>query len=142
MFGLKGIAVQCQRLLSEIQTHVAKALFRNVMFDLFHRLRTPRKRVIIDRQIEILKLLLQRERTLTELSSKMDHVYNSMKRPHTVIIRDLNALIELGAIKATSHKKDYLLEVRLAWPTEITETEFFDRIKKLPKAKSHTILQF
>lgn len=142
LFGLKGITVQCQRLLKEIQTHVAKALFRNVMFDLFHRLRTPRKRVIIDRQIEILKLLLQKERTLTALSSKMESVYSSKKRPRAVIVRDLNALIELGAIKATSHQKDYLLEVRLAWPTEITETEFFDRIKKLPKAKSHTILQF
>jgi hypothetical protein len=31
--------------------------------------------------------------------------------------------------------------VRLEWPTEVTETEFFEQLKKLPKAKTHSFLQ-
>ena len=34
-FALRGVELQCQRLLSEIRTNVRKALFRNMMFDLF-----------------------------------------------------------------------------------------------------------
>ena len=46
VFGLKGIEHQCKRLFAEIRKNVAKALYRNLMYDLFNRLRTPRKRVM------------------------------------------------------------------------------------------------
>ena len=46
LFGLKGIEQQGRRLFDEIRKNVAKALFRNLMYDLFNRLRTPRKRVM------------------------------------------------------------------------------------------------
>ena len=36
--------------------------------------------------------------------------------------------------------KEGHLAVRLAWPTEITETDFFQRLKTLPKAKTHRLL--
>src|ERR1700736_1369312 len=49
-FGLRGIEKQTQRLLSEFRLNVRKALYRNLMFDLFKRLRTPRKRVVAERQ--------------------------------------------------------------------------------------------
>jgi len=41
-FGLRGVEIQCHHLFVEIRKNVAKALFRNVMFDLFNRLRTAR----------------------------------------------------------------------------------------------------
>ena len=66
-FGLRGIEVQCRRLFDEIRTNVSKALYRNLMYDLFNRLKSPRKRVIVDRQIAILTLLLDNEMTFTEL---------------------------------------------------------------------------
>ena len=58
------------------------------------------------------------------------------------MVRDLNELISLGAIEARAVEgHEYELAVRLSWPTEITETEFFKRIKEMPKAKSHAVLQ-
>src|SRR5262245_37207160 len=51
-FGLRGIAVQCTRLFSEIRTNIAKEIYRNRVDDLFNRLMSPRKRVIAKRQIE------------------------------------------------------------------------------------------
>src|SRR5262249_40349587 len=43
IFGLRGIAIQCRRLFNEIRTQVSKALFRNLMYDLFSRLDSARK---------------------------------------------------------------------------------------------------
>ncbi len=66
-FGLKGIELQCRRLFDEIRVNVSRALYRNLMFDLFNRLKSARKRVIAERQIKILTLLLDRTMTFGEL---------------------------------------------------------------------------
>jgi hypothetical protein len=145
-FGLRGIATQCQRLFIEIRTQVSKALFRNVMFDLFNRLESKRKRVIKERQIEILKLFLKTETMELGrvLRDALSH-YKGLKDAHNAIIRDLNSLIHLRALKVqASGEKDrrvFHLTIRLEWATEITETEFFERLKTLPKAKTYGFLQ-
>jgi hypothetical protein len=36
--------------------------------------------------------------------------------------------------------KGYLLAINLDWPMEITETEFFQRVKDMPKGKVHGFL--
>jgi Fic family protein len=143
VFALKGIAVQTRRLLNEIQHNVSKELFRNLMYDLFHRLRSPRKRVIATRQINILKLLLEVEwMPLEKIIDRADGAYGSLKEPRTAIIRDLNSLIGLGALKFEKVEGgSFRIGVRLEWPTEITETTFFEHLKKLPKAKTHSFLQ-
>jgi Fic family protein len=142
-FGLKGIAVQARRLLAEIQHHVARALFRNLMFDLFNRLKTPKRRVIAKRQIEILKLLLDVDwMLLDDLVERTAGLYRDLRSPRKAVLRDLNDLIALRAIKYDKTSGDrYRLAVRLEWPTEITETTFFERLRALPKAKTHTFLQ-
>lgn len=141
-FGLRGVESQCQRLLREIRANVRKALFRNMMFDLFKRLRTPRKRVMAERHLEILKVLLETEsQTLDELLKKTDLEYRSLSNPHKALIRDLNYLTRLGAIGYEKLEANrYRFFARLEWPTEITETEFFVRVKHMPKAKTHTFL--
>lgn len=144
-FALKGVAVQSQRLLKEIQHEISKELFRNLMFDLFTRLKTPRKRVLAERQIEILKILLAEEKIeWTALIERTRALYN-VKNPVQALARDVNNLSALRA--AWVHKIDdgpparFLIGVRLEWPTEVTETEFFERVRQLPKAKTHSFLQ-
>ncbi len=143
VFALKGIALQTRRLLNEIQHNISKELFRNLMFNLFHRLRSPRKRVIAERQINILKLLLEVEwMPLERIIERVDGAYNSLKEPRTAIIRDLNSLIGLKALKFERIEGgSFRIGVRLEWPTEITETTFFEHVKNLPKAKTHSFLQ-
>jgi Fic family protein len=141
-FALKGVESQCRRLLTEIQTNVRKALFRNMMYDLFKTLRTPRKRVMAERHLEILKLLLQSDSLmLDELVRKTDVQYRTLSNPYKALIRDLNYLIHLDAVGAEKLDQNrYRIYVRLEWPTKITETEFFARVKQLPKAKTHSFL--
>jgi hypothetical protein len=142
-FALKGIALQCQRLLAEIQYEISKELFRNLMYDLFNLLRTPRQRVIAQRQIVILKILLGAESIeWQELMRQLTQTYKRLKNPIKAMVRDVNNLSSLGAISVEEFGvRQFRLKVRLEWPTEITETVFFEKLRKLPKAKSHSFLQ-
>ena len=113
------------------------------MFDLFNRLRSPRQRVIAERQIEILKILLGREYVEWEqLRDLLGPRYGSLKNSAKAMVRDINNLRELGAIKLERvEERQVRFSVRLEWPAEITETAFFEKVRNLPKAKSHSFLQ-
>jgi Fic family protein len=141
-FGLRGIALQCRRLVDEIKTHLSKALFRNQANYLFHRLRSDKKRVIAERQMVILNLLLDAgEVSLDDLIQNTASHYQTLGNPRKTIIRDLNYLIALKAITFTRPQdKRYIFTARLKWPEEITETEFFQKVKSMPKAKTHGFL--
>jgi hypothetical protein len=140
LFGLKGIELQCKRLFDEIKKNISKALFRNIMYDLFVRLQSSRKRVIADRQIEILKVLLDGNQTLENLHKRLSHLYKGLSNPSKAFYRDINELIALKAISYTKVQSTYNMFVRLEWATEITESDFFKQLKELPKAKSHGFL--
>lgn len=143
LFALKGIALQSQRLLTEIQHEISRELFRNLMYDLFNRLKTPRKRVIATRQMEILKALLEVEwMDWQQLIRQTTGIYRSLKNPLKALVRDVNGLNVLNAVKIErTGENRYRLGIRLEWPTEITETAFFEKVKQLPKAKIHSFLQ-
>jgi len=141
-FGLRGIAQQCNRLLAEIRQNMAKALFRNMMYDLFNRLITKRQRVIKDRQIELLKFLLSVDSVdWHELAQKSASIYAGIKNPGKAFQRDMSNLVNLGAvgIEKVAEKK-WKVAVRLEWPSEITESAFFQKIKQMPKGKTYGFL--
>lgn len=142
LFGLKGVALQGRRLLSQIQHEISKELFRNLMFDLFARMPTPRKHVIAERQLDILKILLDAEWTdWHQLIKQTSAIYSRLKNPLNAIVRDVNSLSSLGAISVEKLETGrFRLAVRLQWPSEITETDFFKKIGELPKAKTLSFL--
>lgn len=140
LFGLKGVAVQCQRLFEEIKKNISKALFKDVMYNLFMRLQSTRKRVIAERQVEILKVLLDSPEILENLHKNVRYLYKNLSNPTKAFYRDINNLIALKAIRYTKNQNVYNIFVRLEWATEITESEFFRQSKDLPKAKSHSFL--
>ncbi|MCA1623171.1 MAG: Fic family protein [Acidobacteria bacterium] len=142
-FGLRGIALQCRRLYEEIKRHLGKALYKNVMYDLFNRLKNTRKRVIAERQIKMLNLLLEEdEMLLRDFFHQMYREYNSLAVPMQAISRDLTSLLNIGAVDFVSDKKGTspTLVINLDWATRITETKFFEEISKLPKAKTYPFL--
>jgi Fic family protein len=141
VFGLRGVQLQCDKLFQEIRKNLSKALYRNVMFDLFTRLKSERKRVIAQRQLELLKLFLESERLdLRDIQNKTLSSYKSLRNPYKALIRDLNYLLELKAIRFEKLKEDYRLYIRLEWPMEITESEFFRKVKEMPKSKTSDFL--
>jgi Fic family protein len=144
-FALRGVAVQCERLLRDIKIGIKKAMFRNTMFDLFQRLESPRKRVIAERQLAILKVLLNaqgQKLTLAEVLQRTKPAYAALNSGGRAQIRDLNGLLALGALQIERSKESVLaLHLNLDWPAQITESEFAARVKDLPKAKTHPFLQ-
>ena len=141
-FGLRGIASQSRRMVAAIRHEIARSLYRNLMYDLFKRLKTPRRRVIAERQLEILKVLLEIEVVTVEaLVTRTEPVYRSLTNPRKAVIRDLSELLQLGAVEVATAESGTTVKIRLEWPSEITETRFFEHVNTLPKAKSHPFLQ-
>jgi len=141
-FALIGVETQCRHLFGEIRLQVTKALFRNTMTDLFGRLQSPRKRALSARHIQLLNLFLdQEEMTLVAVTERTRHFYH-VSNPYRALIRDLNYLIGLNAIaaKRLPDNGGYLLGINLEWPTQITETEFFQKMKEKPKGKVYGFL--
>lgn len=151
IFGLKGIAFQCRRLLKEINTNISKALFRDISSELFSRLASTRKRVIARRQLALIHLLLESDELgLVEAFNRMKSDYN-LKEPWMAYIRDVLALEDLGAIQIkkapgpdtkTPNFSRFRVAIQLGWPTTITETEFFEKTKELPRAKNLNYLSY
>ena len=145
-FALKGVAVQGGRLLREIRLELQKELFRNRMYELFKRLKSKRKRVIGERQIEILKVLLDSGPTTSSaLFDKVYPYYSSLQNPAIAMGRDVWSLMHIQAIDmesvAREGNSERVFRARLEWPTEITDTEFFARIQNMPKGKTYSFLR-
>jgi Fic family protein len=146
VFGLKGIQLQSQIVQREIRTNLAKALFRNVMHSLFARLKGPKTRVLKERQIEVLELLLSSgPLTADEYVEKTSFVYRGMKSRPKAIRRDVDNLFGLGAVtllqaEPKEDPRNVRVAVDLEWPTKFSQSDFFQRVKKLPKAKSPRFL--
>lgn len=141
-FALRGIEVQCRRLFTEISRHVKKALYRNTMNDLFGRLQSPRKRVMSARHLQILNLLLEEEEvTIAALAARLRSSY-ALKNPGKAFARDVSYLLELEAIsfERLPEAQGIVLRLNLDWPMQITETEFFRRVKQFPKGKIYPFL--
>ncbi len=143
VFALKGVVQQVRRLLGEIQRHISRELYLSLASELFGRLKSPRKRVIAQRQLEILRRLLEVESVgLQQLMELTEPQYRGLKNPTKAVVRDLSNLFSLKAIKAEKGPSgEYQVSVRLQWPTEITETEFFQSLRELPKAKTLSFLR-
>lgn len=141
-FGLRGIASQCRRLATEVRKNMAKALFRNMMYDLFNRLQTKRSRVIRSRQIEILKILLEvDEITAALLFARILPNYKNVRNQTKAMLRDIHNLINLGAIRVDHTDPEAIrIASRLEWPSEITESEFFKKIREMPKGRTFRFL--
>lgn len=142
-FALKGMDTQCRRLLREVKDHVQKSLFRDVMANLYGRLHSTRKRALAHRQCEILTFLLDRTTALEhrDLYRHVEKDYRGLTAPFRAFVRDLNGLSKLGAILIVKEKEDrFMVAVRLAWATEVTDTDFYREINKLPAAKTRLMV--
>jgi hypothetical protein len=138
-FGLKGIAIQTKRLVRLLNDSVAKEIFRSLVHDLYARLGSARKRVFQARQVGLVDYLLTHGKTeFLALLKALDSTYKSVKGPRSALVRDINYLQELGAVRvsmrANTTEKIFDIEVQLDWPQKITETDFFEKTKNMPKS--------
>lgn len=112
------------------------------MTDLFGRLETPRKRVLGERHVRVLDLLLEEgTMALGDLERRSAHLY-LLRNPGKALRRDLVHLAALGALGVEEREpaEESRISVRIDWPARITETEFLRRVREFPKARVHGFL--
>ena len=130
-FALPAIPERCDELAAEIVTHSRRILYREFTQSLFGRLRSPRRRALAARQVQITNLLLESDSMkLSELASQVGVHYRNLKFPGRAIVRDIVGLINLGAIVLSDDE----VSVDLNWPQQFSESELLERYEHMPSA--------
>lgn len=135
LFALRAIANRCNALSKEITDNHRRILFREFARSLFGQLRSPRRRVLAERQLRILEMMI--DGRPIELEAGF-HIYEGLKYPQRAMLRDLVGLVELGAIATIGphEEEDVQLVVNLDWPQQFSETELLERIENMTTAAS------
>lgn len=132
-FALGAIADRCNAVATAITAHHKRTLFREFARSLFGQLRSPRRRVLADRQLRILDILLDGDSIdLEELVSRVRVDYGGLKFPVRALARDLTALIELSAITLDDER----VAVNQDWPQQFSGSELLQRYERMPSAAS------
>ena len=132
-FALQGVAERCNAVAAAIVAHHRRTLFREFARSLFGQLRSPRRRVLAERQLQILGILLDGGSiaVLDFLNQSLVH-YQGLKFPANAMGRDLGYLFALGAIDMD----DGRIRVNLDWPQQFSESESLERFENMPSAAS------
>ena len=132
-FALPAVTERCNAVAGEILAHHRKILFREFARSLFGQLRSPRRRVLADRQLQILDSLL--DSGPVELRDLIDNTqgnYRELKYGLRAHIRDVIGLIQLEAIEFNGG----LIQANLEWPEQFSQSELLDRYEDMPSAVS------
>ena len=135
MFALRAIIDRCNSLSGEIADNHRRILFREFARSLFGQLRSPRRRVLAERQLQILDILMEGDST--EVDGLLANVYlhyRHLKYPDRAVTRDIIGLWDLEAISI----EDNQITLNLDWPQQFSESELLERYEKMPSAVSTT----
>lgn len=133
MFALPAVAERCRAVAAEIVVNHQRTLFREFARSLFGQLRSPRRRVIAERQLQILEVLLTGgPMELRDLLNRTAVHYNALKFLERAQMRDVVGLFILDAIAI----EDGQFQVNLAWPQQVSESELLERYESMPVAVS------
>ena len=135
-FALSAVTRRCNAVAAAIVAHNRRTLFREFATSLFGRLRSPRRRVLAERQLEILEILLDGGGSmgLDDMGNRSFIHYRGLKFPARALVRDLIGLLDLSAITYDSGAER--LAVNLDWPQQTSESEMMERYEKMPPAAS------
>ncbi len=134
-FALPAVAERCNAVAETIATNHRQVLFREFARSLFGKLRSPRRRVLAQRQLEILEILLDAGPTEPpDLIVRGRALYLGLKYPDRAMVRDLFGLLELSAIILDQGR----IGANLDWPQLFAESELLDRYENMPSAASTT----
>ncbi len=135
LFALRAIIDRCNSLTDEIAENHRRILFREFARSLFGQLRTPRRRVLAERQLRIIDTLMEDDsEDLINLMKRELPRYVYLKYPALALVRDIIGLSELGAISFDVDSNRITLN--LDWPQQFSESELIERYQNMPSAAS------
>ena len=132
-FALPAVAERCNAVAEQILVNHNRLLFREFARSLFGRLRSPRRRVLAERQMQMLEILLDSTSIdLGDFFARTLSHYQGIKHPFRAQIRDLVGLMDLGAV--TLHGAH--IQVNMEWPQQFSQSELLERYENMPSAVS------
>ena len=132
-FALPAVTERCNAVAEEIILHHKRSLFREFAGALFGQLRSPRRRILAQRQIEVLQVLLDSPSiNAFDFFTRVLPFYQDLKHRGRALARDVIALIDLGAVTLS----DDQIRVDLEWPHRMSQSELLERYEKMPSAVS------
>ena len=132
-FALPAVTERCSAVATEIVVNNKRVLFREFARSLFGQLRNSRRRVLAQRQLQILDTLMDTGRT--QFTNFIEHppaYYQHLKYPYRALIRDIVGLLHLKALCLD----DSGISVNLDWPQQFSESELLRLYENLPAAAS------
>ena len=125
-FALPAVAHQCDAVAETIIDNHKRILVRQFASALFGQLRSPRRRVIAERQLAILDTLLAAGALSPNiLVERTGAHYQALKHPIRAQLRDITGLFDLGALQYSAEQ----ISVNLDWPQQFTESELLERME-------------
>ena len=132
-FALGAVTERCNAVAEAIAVNHQRTLFREFARSLFGQLRSPRRRVLADRQLRVLEVVLDGGSIgLHELADRIWADYRALKFPDRALARDLVGLLELSAITL----EDDRIAANLDWPRQSSESELLQLLESMPAAAS------
>ena len=133
-FALSAVSARCNAVAASIADHNKRTLFRQFAQSLFGQLRSPRRRVLAERQLQVLESLLDSPTLdFMDLLRRTAGEYDSLKYPRRAWVRDVSNLLEVGAIRMD---EDGTITLNLDWPQQLSESQLLDLYENLPSAVS------
>ena len=133
-FALPAVSARCNAVAANIVDHNKRTLFRQFAQSLFGQLRSPRRRVLAERQLHILEALLDSPTPDTgDLFFRTVGEYRTLKYPGRAWSRDIINLQDIGAIRIDENGT---IAPDLDWPQQLSESELLHRYENLPSAVS------
>ena len=135
VFGLKGIALQCARIRGVILKENKIVLFKNMMYRVYEKYKSRKRRYLNDRQIYMLEFLLDQEDLACEILKffrTAQPLYRGLKKKTAALTRDLNDLLSLGVLGIDVDADPKSLAIDLDWPQIFTDSDFGQRILAKP----------
>ena len=131
LFALPAVTERCDALATEIVAHSKRILYREFAQSLFGRLRSPRRRALAERQLQIMSVLLDTDSvTLNDLASLVRIHYGNLKHTVPALVRDIVGLMNLGAIVRNGDQ----VSADLEWPQNFSESELLEKYENMPSA--------
>ena len=133
-FALSAVSARCNAVAASIADHNKRTLFRQFAQSLFGQLRSPRRRVLAERQLQVLESLLDSPtQDITDLLHHTVGEYRSLRYPRRAWVRDFINLMDIGAVTTDENGT---VALNLNWPQELSESELLHRYENLPSAVS------
>ncbi len=134
-FALPAVTERCNSVADQIVVNHKRTLFGQLARSLFGKLRSPRRRVLAERQLLILDALLETDSlSVFALMERTAVHYQNLRYPQRGQVRDILNLSDLGAIDIGDNSIG--IRANLDWPQQFAESELLERLERMPPAVS------